>query len=140
MTDNLADLKPDVSPTVTDGEPMHKQGDAEAAAEVVRRIWAEVLEADAESIDVRRSDFFELGGYSLLALQAIGRILTEYGIGEVESVEWEGELLNRLFDNATPMAQADFLAEKGYGRPSEARRPTSAEAIEPFSVTSRDCS
>ncbi|WP_344362243.1 hypothetical protein [Streptomyces gobitricini] len=32
-------------------------------------------------------------------------------------MEWEGELLNRLFENATPMAQAGFLAEKGYGRP-----------------------
>lgn len=50
-----------------------------------------------------------------------GRILTEYGVGEVESVEWEGELLNRLFDDATPVAQAVFLAEKGYGRPNGTR-------------------
>ncbi|MEU6994153.1 acyl carrier protein [Streptomyces sp. NPDC046465] len=98
VTDNLTDPKPQL---------------AVDAAEVVRRIWAEVLEVDAESVDVHHSDFFELGGYSLLALQAIGRILTEYGVDEVEAVEWEGELLNRLFDNATPMAQAEFLAEKG---------------------------
>lgn len=107
MTDNLTGTKP---------------GDARAAAEVVRGIWAQVLEVDAESIDVQRSDFFELGGYSLLALQAIGRILAEYGVDEVEAVEWEGELLNLLFDNATPMTQAEFLAEKGCGTPSAGSR------------------
>ncbi|MGZ3119190.1 acyl carrier protein [Streptomyces sp. H62] len=130
MTDNAnkadkattADMaRTPVSATLTDQEARHLTGDAEAAAEVVRGIWAEVLEADAESIDVHHGDFFELGGYSLLALQAIGRILAEYGVGEVESVEWEGELLNRLFENATPMGQAEFLAEKGYGRPNGTR-------------------
>ncbi|WP_217145834.1 acyl carrier protein [Streptomyces sp. AC627_RSS907] len=121
MTDHPANPTPRPSATLTDQETPHRPGDARAAAEVVRRVWAEVLEVDAESIDVHRSDFFELGGYSLLALQAIGRILTEYGIGEVESVEWEGELLNRLFDDATPMAQAAFLAEKGCGAPTGTR-------------------
>ncbi|MEU6912267.1 acyl carrier protein [Streptomyces olindensis] len=121
MTDNPANPETHFSATLTDRQSPHPPGDAEAAAEVVRRIWAEVLEVDAESIDVHRGDFFELGGYSLLALQAIGRILTEYGIGEVESVEWEGELLNRLFESATPWAQAEFLAEKGCGSPTETR-------------------
>ncbi|MFI7321241.1 acyl carrier protein [Streptomyces venezuelae] len=108
VTDNLAAQLPSTS------------GDAEAAAEVVRRIWAEVLEVSADSVDVHHSDFFEMGGYSLLALQAIGRILAEYGVDEVEAVEWEGELLNRLFENATPMTQAEFLAEKGCGTPDAA--------------------
>ncbi|MFE5393978.1 acyl carrier protein [Streptomyces sp. NPDC056568] len=130
MTDNAArtnkanradTARTHVSATLADGEAPHLTGDAEAAAEVVRGIWAEVLEADAESIDVHHGDFFELGGYSLLALQAIGRVLAEYGVGEVESVEWEGELLNRLFENATPMGQGEFLAEKGYGRPNVTR-------------------
>ncbi|MET8684587.1 acyl carrier protein [Streptomyces sp. NPDC004732] len=108
MTDNLAAQLPD------------QPGDAAAAAEVVRRVWAQVLEVSPDSVDVHRSDFFEMGGYSLLALQAIGRILTEYGVDEVEAVEWEGELLNRLFENATPMTQAEFLAEKGCGTPNTA--------------------
>ncbi|MEU7576110.1 acyl carrier protein [Streptomyces sp. NPDC041068] len=98
-------------------------GNAEAAADVVRRVWAQVLEVNPESVDVHRSDFFEMGGYSLLALQAIGRILTEYEVDEVEAVEWEGELLNRLFENATPMTQAEFLAEKGCGVPSAGNSP-----------------
>lgn len=125
MTDNLTSpTKPDVSTTTVDGQLPHKPGgDAQAAAEVVRKVWAQVLEVDAESIDVHHSDFFEMGGYSLLALQAIGRILTEYGVDEVEAVEWEGELLNRLFDNATPMVQAEFLAEMGCGTPSAGNRP-----------------
>ncbi|MFI1104413.1 acyl carrier protein [Streptomyces melanogenes] len=123
MTDNLTSTEPDVRATAPDGHLPHKPGDAQEAAEVVRRIWAQVLEVEAESIDVHRSDFFELGGYSLLALQAIGRILTEYGVDEVESVEWEGELLNRLFDNATPMVQAEFLAEMGCGTPRAGNRP-----------------
>ncbi|MBL1099172.1 acyl carrier protein [Streptomyces coffeae] len=121
MTDKLTDPDVATSQAGTGGTPTQRRADAEAAAEVVRRTWAQVLDVDATSIDVHRSDFFELGGYSLLALQAIGRILTEYGVGEVESVEWEGELLNRLFENATPMAQAEFLAEKGHGRPSGTR-------------------
>ncbi|MBU3865110.1 acyl carrier protein [Streptomyces sp. 4503] len=121
MKDNMADPTSLVSAPRTDPRTPHQPGDAAAAAEVVRSIWAEVLEVDVESIDVHRGDFFELGGYSLLALQAIGRILAQYGVGEVESVEWEGELLNRLFENATPLAQAEFLAERGYGRPGRAR-------------------
>ncbi|WP_223837515.1 acyl carrier protein [Streptomyces venezuelae] len=80
-----------------------------ATAETVRRIWAELLEVDPESIDVHHSDFFELGGYSLLALQAIGRLLAEQGVDEVEAVELEGALLNRLFEDATPLAQAECL-------------------------------
>ncbi|MBP2406571.1 Linear gramicidin synthase subunit D [Streptomyces netropsis] len=82
-------------------------------AEAVRRIWAEVLEVEVESIDIHHSDFFELGGYSLLALQSIGRLLAEYGIDEVASVELEGALLNRLFEDATPMAQAQCLVAGG---------------------------
>lgn len=78
-------------------------------AESVRRIWAELLQIAPETIDVRRSDFFELGGYSLLALQAIGRLLEERGLGEVEAAELEGALLNRLFEDPTALAQAECL-------------------------------
>ncbi|GAA0587258.1 acyl carrier protein [Streptomyces crystallinus] len=78
-------------------------------AESVRRIWAELLQIDPEAIDVRHSDFFELGGYSLLALQAIGRLLEERGYDEVEAAELEGALLNRLFEDPTALAQAECL-------------------------------
>ncbi|MFK8912466.1 phosphopantetheine-binding protein [Streptomyces sp. YS-3] len=78
-------------------------------ADSVRRIWAELLQIDAETIDIRRSDFFELGGYSLLALQAIGRLLEERGLDEFEAAELEGALLNRLFEDPTALAQAECL-------------------------------
>ncbi|SPE62205.1 Linear gramicidin synthase subunit D [Streptomyces netropsis] len=86
-----------------------------AVAERVRKIWAEVLEVTPESIDIHHGDFFELGGYSLLALQAIGRLLAEYSVGEIESVELEGALLDRLFDNPTATGQAECLVAAGYG-------------------------
>ncbi|MER5930866.1 phosphopantetheine-binding protein [Streptomyces sp. NPDC002054] len=89
--------------------PASTPASVSATAETVRRIWAELLEVDAESIDIHQSDFFELGGYSLLALQAIGRLLAEQGVDEVEAVELEGALLNRLFEDATPLAQAECL-------------------------------
>ncbi|MEU2510941.1 phosphopantetheine-binding protein [Streptomyces syringium] len=93
----------------TEDAPSGEPPAAEAVAGAVRRIWAEVLEVEVESIDIHHSDFFELGGYSLLALQSIGRLLAEYGVDEVASVELEGALLNRLFEDATPMAQAECL-------------------------------
>lgn len=86
-----------------------------AVAERVRNIWAEVLEVTPESIDIHHGDFFELGGYSLLALQAIGRLLAEYGVDEIKSVELEGALLDRLFDNPTAIGQAECLVAAGYG-------------------------
>ncbi|QES46706.1 hypothetical protein DEJ50_01390 [Streptomyces venezuelae] len=106
---------PRKDPTMPNDQTTHQTAPATTAAsvpataETVRRIWAELLEVDPESIDVHHSDFFELGGYSLLALQAIGRLLAEQGVDEVEAVELEGALLNRLFEDATPLAQAECL-------------------------------
>ncbi|MEU1072864.1 MULTISPECIES: phosphopantetheine-binding protein [unclassified Streptomyces] len=96
--------------TARNGEaPPTSEAAAVREAESVRRIWAELLQIDAETIDVRRSDFFELGGYSLLALQAIGRLLEERGLDEFEAAELEGALLNRLFEDPTALAQAECL-------------------------------
>ncbi|WP_260420608.1 acyl carrier protein [Streptomyces netropsis] len=104
-----------VTSTVSTDVAPSAEPPAAAVARTVRRIWADVLEVDIASIDLHHSDFFELGGYSLLALQSIGRLLAEYGVDEVASVELEGALLNRLFEDATPMAQAECLVAGGHG-------------------------
>ncbi|OAR25715.1 hypothetical protein A8W25_09170 [Streptomyces sp. ERV7] len=96
------------APTNADAPPTPEAASVRVA-ESVRRIWAELLQIDVEAIDVRHSDFFELGGYSLLALQAIGRLLEERGFDEFEAAELEGALLNRLFEEPTPLAQAECL-------------------------------
>ncbi|MFI8460144.1 phosphopantetheine-binding protein [Kitasatospora sp. NPDC085464] len=69
-------------------------------------IWSDVLEVTPDTIDAETSDFFELGGYSLLALQAIGRLLATHGIEQDAALELEGLLLNELFEQPTAAAQA----------------------------------
>ncbi|WP_188307583.1 acyl carrier protein [Streptomyces sp. CBMA123] len=69
-------------------------------------IWSDVLEVAPDSIDPESSDFFELGGYSLLALQAIGRLMATHGIDQDAALELEGLLLNELFEQPTAAAQA----------------------------------
>ncbi|MFE9795689.1 phosphopantetheine-binding protein [Streptomyces goshikiensis] len=80
-----------------------------AAAAVVVDIWADVLEIEPGLIDAESSDFFELGGYSLLALQSIGRLLAAHGIDQDSALELEGLLLNQLFEQPTASAQAACL-------------------------------
>ncbi|MFE2923585.1 phosphopantetheine-binding protein [Streptomyces goshikiensis] len=80
-----------------------------AAAAVVVDIWADVLEVEPGLIDAESSDFFELGGYSLLALQSIGRLLAAHGIDQDSALELEGLLLNQLFEQPTASAQAACL-------------------------------
>ncbi len=85
----------------------------QALIELVREIWADVLEMDPDGIDPESSDFFELGGYSLLALQAITRVLqVRYG-EEADTLELEGTLLSRLFDTPTVSAQVECLLTSG---------------------------
>ncbi|MEV4918398.1 phosphopantetheine-binding protein [Streptomyces tirandamycinicus] len=81
----------------------------EEVTDKVVDIWAEVLEIERSAIDPHESDFFELGGYSLLVLQSISRLLAEQGIGEEEGQELEGLLLNELFEKPTAAAQAECL-------------------------------
>lgn len=75
----------------------------------VVEIWAEVLEVDQSTIDPQESDFFAMGGYSLLVLQAISRLLEKQGVDEEQAQELEGILLNELFENPTAAAQAECL-------------------------------
>lgn len=72
-------------------------------------IWSDVLEVAPDEIDPETSDFFALGGYSLLALQAIGRLLAAHGIDQDTALELEGLLLNELFEQPTAAAQAACL-------------------------------
>ncbi|MFD6909049.1 phosphopantetheine-binding protein [Streptomyces sp. NPDC060077] len=81
----------------------------EEVTDKVVDIWADVLEIDRSAIDPRESDFFEMGGYSLLVLQSISRLLVERGISEEEGQELEGLLLNELFEKPTAAAQAECL-------------------------------
>ncbi|MEU3934994.1 phosphopantetheine-binding protein [Streptomyces sp. NPDC029044] len=81
----------------------------EEVTDMVVDIWADVLEIDRSTIDPRESDFFALGGYSLLVLQSISRLLAGQGIGEEEGQELEGLLLNELFERPTAAAQAECL-------------------------------
>ncbi|MFE9675376.1 phosphopantetheine-binding protein [Streptomyces sp. NPDC006259] len=80
-----------------------------AVAAVVVDIWADVLEIEPALIDAETSDFFELGGYSLLALQSIARLLAAHGIDQDSALELEGLLLNQLFEQPTASAQAACL-------------------------------
>ncbi|MFJ4095207.1 non-ribosomal peptide synthetase [Kitasatospora sp. NPDC089913] len=51
-------------------------GDGDPVREVVRRVWSQLL----GGIELREEDdFFERGGHSLLAVQAVGRIRKELG-------------------------------------------------------------
>ncbi|MER5716473.1 phosphopantetheine-binding protein [Streptomyces sp. NPDC002132] len=85
------------------------QARLEEVTDMVVDIWADVLEIDRSTIDPRESDFFALGGYSLLVLQSISRLLAGQGIGEEDGQELEGLLLNELFENPTAAAQAECL-------------------------------
>ncbi|MFJ8945151.1 phosphopantetheine-binding protein [Streptomyces sp. NPDC102395] len=85
------------------------QARLEEVTDMVVDIWADVLEIDRSTIDPRESDFFALGGYSLLILQSISRLLAGQGIGEEDGQELEGLLLNELFENPTAAAQAECL-------------------------------
>ncbi|WP_031507109.1 phosphopantetheine-binding protein [Streptomyces megasporus] len=83
--------------------------DVAAVTETVLEVWADVLEVERETIDPETSDFFDLGGYSLLALQAIGRVLAAHGVDQDEALEIEGLLLNQLFETPTAAAQVSCL-------------------------------
>jgi amino acid adenylation domain-containing protein len=82
---------------------------------VLTRLWAEILQVPGAGPD---SDFFALGGTSLLALRLLNRARTEVG-ADIP--------LGRLFELPTPRALSGVLAD---GRPPRADgRPPRAEAL-----------
>ncbi|MFE5241290.1 MULTISPECIES: phosphopantetheine-binding protein [unclassified Streptomyces] len=108
MTEERADQGP-----ISENGGTDYSAEAAPVAEIVADVWAETLERPRADIDPQKSDFFELGGYSLLALQVIARVLELSEVTEDQSLELEGLLLNRLFEEATPLAQARCLVENG---------------------------
>ncbi|MFV8320566.1 amino acid adenylation domain-containing protein [Mycobacterium sp. 23] len=80
----------------------------------IATIWASVLGIDVDQLSPT-SDFFALGGDSLLMAQAIGRIRRE--IAEASGLAWD-ELLRAMVSNPTLVAAADAVR-----RPAAVRAP-----------------
>jgi acyl carrier protein len=75
----------------------------------IQEIWREVLELEHIELD---SNFFELGGHSLLALQVMTRVLERFQEGlPADTFEFEGLLLNRLFEEPTVRTMALVVEE-----------------------------
>ncbi|GAB4195323.1 MAG: hypothetical protein OHK0022_11990 [Roseiflexaceae bacterium] len=82
----------------------------EVTTEIVA-IWAEVLTVDPGQIELD-SSFFELGGHSLLALQVIARVLEQFqSMLPADTFEFEGQLLNALFEQPTVRTMALMVDE-----------------------------
>jgi len=77
----------------------------------IMAIWSEVLNVDASQIQFD-TNFFELGGHSLLALQVIARVLEQFqSILPADTFEFEGRLLNALFEEPTVRTMALMVDE-----------------------------
>lgn len=80
---------------------------------IVRQAWGRALDTDVSSIDPEASDFFAIGGYSLLALQVISDLIeASDGSAQDRSFEIEGRLLGDLFERPFVVNQARILAEE----------------------------
>jgi acyl carrier protein len=75
----------------------------------IQEIWSEVLGVEHVELD---SNFFELGGHSLLALQVMTRVLERFQEAlPSDTFEFEGLLLNRLFEEPTVRVMALMVEE-----------------------------
>ena len=75
----------------------------------IQDIWSEVLGVEHVELD---SNFFELGGHSLLALQVMTRVLERFQEAlPSDTFEFEGLLLNRLFEEPTVRVMALMVEE-----------------------------
>jgi acyl carrier protein len=77
-------------------------------------IWVDALGLKPGELDPDTSDFFELGGYSLLAMQVITRILERFQAHlPAETFDLESALLYTIFDEPTVRALAECLQADG---------------------------
>lgn len=89
--------------------PHNEQGPALEVMAEIMVIWRDVLTVDHVELD---SNFFELGGHSLLALQVIARVLEHFQpLLPADTVEFEGQLLNALFEQPTVRTMALMVDE-----------------------------
>jgi acyl carrier protein len=99
----------------------HDRDDVAAIADALLTMWTEAFDTDPVGVD---DDFFELGGYSLLAVRLIARIADRYGVelpvAEFFDLPTVTDVATRLVElGASPAAPApdprpsvtDLLAE-----------------------------
>jgi pyochelin synthetase len=94
-----------------------QSGDLDAMQSRIAVIWASVLGLQSSQSLSPRSDFFALGGDSLLMAQAIGRIRRE--IDEAARLAWD-DLLRAMVSNPTLAGAAEAVQ-----RPAQEFRPGS---------------
>ncbi|MFB8241498.1 non-ribosomal peptide synthetase [Kitasatospora purpeofusca] len=86
---------------VADGPAPAEDGDP--VREVVRRVWSQLL----GGIELREDDdFFERGGHSLLAVQAVGRIRKELGHRVPPRIMFEKTTLGEFAEEVTRIVAA----------------------------------
>ena len=77
-------------------------------------IWVDALGLKPGEVDPEASDFFELGGYSLLAMQVITRIIERFQPHlPADTFDLESALLYTIFDVPTVRALAECLLADG---------------------------
>jgi acyl carrier protein len=99
MTEQFEPARPASAPT-----------SSPAMVEAIAVIWSEALGVPLTDLDAETSDFFELGGYSLLAMQVVSHILERFQADLPEDTfELESALLFAVFDTPTIGALAECL-------------------------------
>ncbi|TMC10110.1 MAG: hypothetical protein E6J41_09085 [Chloroflexi bacterium] len=98
--------------------PQTTTGDVSLPAIVasITEIWVDALGLKPGEVDPDTTDFFELGGYSLLAMQVITRILERFQAHvPADTFDLESALLYTIFDQPTVTALAECLLADGIG-------------------------
>ncbi|MCX4683047.1 non-ribosomal peptide synthetase [Kitasatospora purpeofusca] len=87
----------------TEGTSADRAADGDPVLEVVRRVWSRLL----GGIELREDDdFFERGGHSLLAVQAVGRIRKELGHRVPPRIMFERTTLGGFAEEVTRIVAA----------------------------------
>ncbi|MCV7378380.1 non-ribosomal peptide synthetase [Mycobacterium alsense] len=105
------------------GDVTARSGSLDAMQSRIAEIWAAVLGLEPDQSLSPASDFFALGGDSLLMAQAIGRIRRE--IAEASALAWD-DLLRAMVSNPTLAAAADAVRGRATGGRASLSDPASA--------------